>query len=342
MSLVASIISILAALGSQAMPAVATFETLANSFIEQDICVDQADKAIAGLSPLDPACVKARNLKLGEALPYHKHDWSIEDGSTPGAPLGMQRSDSFPAHLSGVPVTVQTFDFGPPGRSFGIFDPNDGGQIVHVTPAGAAIILTQDLADQIKVFYAPHCRRPDTLASTFGSWVLFDRTIMAKDAGWTVANLRQMIGTRRCPNGLDHAFTQWRIADIAYRAALDHALTRPLQTIVTDHFSNRTLAKSGSMERMYLTRELGWTRWESWENLAIPVARNFDVVDRATKLRQSRRCDPRFHNAEMGDGWVMTDCREWTNIQPSARPEGDVPDFWIAGINAAKLFPISK
>jgi hypothetical protein len=338
MSLVASILSILAAVTSQAMPAAATFEALANSFIVQNVCVGEADKAILGLSPLDPKCVRARNLRLGEALPYHKHDWSIEDGAIPGAPLGMQRSNSFPAQLSGIPVTVQTFDFGPPGRTFGVFDPNDGGQIVHVTSAGAAVILTQDLADQIKVFYAPHCRRPDDLASTFGSWVLFDPTIISKDAGWAVARLRQKIGTTRCPTGFDHAFTQWRFADIAYRAALDHSLTRPLKTIVTDHFSNRTIAKSGSMERMYLTQELGWTRWESWENRAIPVVRDFDIVDRAAKLRQSRRCEPRFHNTEMGDGWLMTDCREWTNIQPSAKAEGDLPDFWIAKINATKLF----
>jgi hypothetical protein len=268
-----------------------------------------------------------RNLQLHERLPYHKHDWPSARGGAPLNPLGMQRSDSFPAVLGGSVVVAQTFDFGGGERTFGVFDSGDGGQIVKTTPQDAAIILTQDHPDQIKFFFGPDCGQPHAMSSIEHSWVLFSAG--GPQDGALVAHLRQTLNNGACPAALDRSLTRWRITQVRYRGALDQTLTRPLQTLVTDHFSQPTAEASGSMERMYFTRELGWTRWERWQNLSPAGPRADAYARRAQLIQQSGRCNLRFAKPDSGD-WAMVDCREWTNIQPSDAPLGDPPTFWVS------------
>jgi len=244
----------------------------------------------------------------------------------------MQRSDSFPAVIGGSVVVAQTFDFGGGARTFGVFDPGDGGQIVKATPVDAAIILTQDHPDQLKFFFGPDCREPKAISSIEHSWVLFNSA--GPQGGSLIARLRQTLDNGVCPSTLDSSLTRWRITEIRYRGALNQALTRPLDTLITDHFSQPTVEASGSMERMYLTRELGWTRWERWQNLSNAGAQVDAYARRADLIQQSGRCDSRFPRPEEGD-WAMVDCREWTNIQPSAAPQGDPPTFWASRLQGA-------
>ncbi len=303
----------------------AGFEAFAMGYLVQSVCIDGSGRVMQGVSPLSPACHAMRSLQLHEPLPYHKHDWPSARGGAPLNPLGMQRSDSFPTVLGGSVVVAQTFDFGGGTRAFGVFDSGDGGQIVKATPQDAAIILTQDHPDQIKFFFGPACGRANAMSSIEHSWVLFNSA--SPQDGAIVAHLRQTLDNGACPKALDSSLARWRITEIRYRGALNQTLTRALQTLVTDHFSQPTVGASGSMERMYLTRELGWTRWERWQNLSRAGPQTDAYASRAQMIEQSGRCDSRFPKPEDGD-WAMVDCREWTNIQPSAAPLGDPPTFW--------------
>jgi hypothetical protein len=100
-----------------------------------------------------------------------------------------------------------------------------------------------------------------------------------------------------------------------------------LQTLVSEHFGGEDVEGADHLERMYFTQSLGYTRWERWQNLA--------VHDRAADRRQaealaaSDRCEPGLGAPSARAGWLMIDCREWTQIEPSTDPAGDLPNFWV-------------
>ena len=97
------------------VPDLATAASSLVDYLIQDVCAGADDVALP-VDPYDgcPAGAQRRDLKLGEALPYHRHDQP--DGNNP---LGFQRHDSFPlAALSGDGRAmglraVNPFDFPP-------------------------------------------------------------------------------------------------------------------------------------------------------------------------------------------------------------------------------------
>ena len=139
-------------------------------FMVQDACVDGNDKAIVGMSPIDPACQQHRDLKPGETLPYHKADWP-GDSDMKSTPVGYERSDSFPFDTTPLgTVVVQTFDFaGPDGRKFGVFDHGDGGQVVGFSHDSTAVILTEDGGAGLQLMAGPRCARGEYESAGAGS-----------------------------------------------------------------------------------------------------------------------------------------------------------------------------
>jgi hypothetical protein len=308
------------------------FRAAASDFLIQDLCVDSNGNPLAGVSPLaaDGQCVRHRNVKVGETLPYVRHDWS-NDASRSSEPAGLERTDSFPVSAGNRTLIVSEFDFGTAPRAFGRFDKGEGGQLAVVTNDQASVILTQD-SKGLKFFFGPRCKTPVTLRSLDESWTLFDKTAFTARHGATVSHLKQSLEPESCPSHLDASATEWSMREMRFRRDLAHNLTEPLLTIVTDHFSGAKPEAAGSMERMYFTRELGWTRWERWQNLAVGRGHQSDNLDRADKLAKSGRCDVRDGPPSGSGSWVMVDCREWTNIQPAGANAGALTDFWIGDL----------
>lgn len=314
-----------------------SFEEFAFDFMVQDVCVDASDKIIYGMNvtPLSESasCPRRRNLSPGELLPYHKHDWPNENEKTRAG--GYQRSDSYASLMGSSKVAVQTFEFLGKEKA-NAMSPGDGGQIVDVAHGDASIILTQD-AGGLKFFIGPNCSSPTTRSSLYHSWLLFDGQIQINRSGQAIATLRQITDLNICPNSRDYALTIWKIKDITYRKDEAWHRTEPLTTIVSEHFSRKSIDASDAMERMYMTRELGWTRWEAWANLADPKNNVERMTQRAAEFARTGRCDV-SEGAPPGSGnWKMIDCREWTNLQPAANPKGDAAEFWMAYLRSNPL-----
>lgn len=290
----------------------------AYDFLVQEVCIDPNGAAIVGASPLDapPRCPHRRKIVPGERLPYQKRDW-------PGAEDAHARRDGYQQTAS-VPVetalglaVAQSWDFGDATRAFGRHDPGDGGQIAFFSERSAAFGVTEDGGAGLQFFIGPGCGLLD-------GWVIVDSSFATASLGETTARL-----TRRpqaCPQRLGYAYTRWQVRPVSYRTrAFGEAGTVSLETLLSEHFGGRDERSAEHLERFYFTRALGSTRWERWENLAGrdgPAPR-----EQARALAQSGRCDAGLDAP--GLGWVMVDCREWTQIVGPADPAGDLPGFWI-------------
>lgn len=337
-----SILSTATALAAMRCPAVIAGNGVAPAawadiydFMVQDVCIDSNGHPIVGLSPLNTECTRHRDLLPGEALPYHKADWPGKEDQVKQA-AGYQRSDSFPfqSRMLG-PTVVQTFDFGGGDRKFGQFDQGDGGQIVAFSRDSASVVLTEDGGRGLQLMAGSKCTAGRAAGpQLLDSWILIAKSSGAGSSGNTLARLR-IVTEDSCPSGFDYAYTEWHIVNLRYRGSLDGSLTRPLHTLVSSHFGGQSVATAHHLERFYLTRELGLTRWERWQNTTYG-----DTPEQHTKARRlalSGRCSPL--EAGPSESWLMTDCREWTNIVKADSTIGDPPDFWLSRLSD---YPLTK
>ncbi len=251
---------------------------------------------------------------------WRKHDWP--DRRDPAVqPLGHQASDSVLDRGFPFPAVVQTFDFGDAGRRFGVKDEGqggDGGDAVAILKGAAWVFFTEDGGNGRQWFVAEACRTAPGPNAAHESWLLFDNTVTRH--GWRdrLARLRITRSPHECPDRFSNAYTRFRRATIPvpYRAV---AGSQPVRTgtwkvdsIVSDHFGGRSIESADHLERFYFGRGLGKYRWERWEELS--RSRQPDVPGRARTLAESGRCMPLPYSDAPGPGWVMIDCRTWTNL----------------------------
>src|ERR1043165_4764055 len=189
------------------------FETVAEDFLIQNVCVDGQGRPVIARNPLDTKqlCPVSRDLTLGEALPYHKHDWA---NNTIQAKIstGLQRTDSFPYEIQGSRFVVAQYDFGFSPRAFGRFDQGEGGQLIYVGARSATVIVTQD-SKGLKFMYGPGCQSMQSLNSLTDSWLLFDNTITSSAQGIALARLSQSLDPEQCPMRLGSSLTLWSVRD---------------------------------------------------------------------------------------------------------------------------------
>ncbi len=222
-------------------------------YLVQDVCLDPQGHVLLGVSPVDAACAHHRDIRIGERLPYHKHDWASLDQRA-RLPFGWQRSDAFPVNMGQYGVAVaQIWDFADSERAFGRFDKGDGGQIAFFSARSAAFGVTEDGGAGLQFFIGPKCDLRD-------SWIIVDSTFSPDRQGQTLARL-----TRRdyaCPYILNSAYTQWHIQPMTFAAKSQGKEERKtLSTLISDHFGGRDPVSADHLERMYFTRDLGLTRW---------------------------------------------------------------------------------
>lgn len=271
--------------------------TTAEDLLIQDVCV-AADGRLLADDPYDgcPAGATQRDLRVGEPLPYHRHD---QPG--PGAPLGYQRHDAFPRPGTGRRY-VSPFDFAP----FGEYNPDrDGYDVVEADGSFASIVGTRDPVGLSQTFFGPGCGLDD-------SWLLFP-TAAGATAGERVAQL-VLVGWERagaafpgrCPGRFDRSLTRWSERTVDF-GDVGGGRRKSLPALVVDHYGGATVEGADHIERFYFTRVYGLTRWERWQRTGTP---------------RSAGCNGATSEA----GFVRLDCRDWTNV--IADPEPYPADAW--------------
>jgi hypothetical protein len=261
---------------------------------------------VAGRLPFEPGCERRRPLDQGEPLPWRKHDWPARQHAA-ALPRGYQASDSLRGTVLGRPAILQTLDFGDTRRAFGRYDRGlgDGGQAVVLQGADAALILTEDGGGGRQWLLGPDCG---------AGWLVAAAPL--RDA-WQQRVVRLAIAPapQACPRALNPSLTRWRLARLAlpWRDAASGAVaSAPLEALVSEHFAGTVIGDSHHLERFWFGRDLGLLRWERWENPAL--SRHQGLEARARLVADSGRCPDMALSGPPAPGWLMVDCRLWSNI----------------------------
>ena len=231
---------------------------LVYDFLVQDVCLDHSGRVIPAVTPADGAekCPAHRNLRIGENLPYHKHDWPAADD--PRHPDGYSQNDMFPIHLPELgTAVVQARSL--LGRA--------GGGLIVFSSNFAASMMTLD-GTGFQVFYGPLCASSDPAQQVENAWIFVGRDFAIGRSGDTVARLTRY--RDKCPNRLASSYTRWYSEPITLRVRSPAGGVAPFSLVglVSDHFGGRNPILAQRLERFYFTREFGLVRWERcarWE-----------------------------------------------------------------------------
>ena len=240
----------------------------------QHICADAADKPVPA-DPYDgcPAGTHERRLKIGDPMPYLRHDMPGRNGSHP---LGFQRHDAYPLvdlHYGGI-FSANDYDFGY-SSPYGRFEPGDGDgfDVYRVWRGYATGGGTRDGAGYSQSFFGPECK-------PFGGWVFFPVSFL-KDLkpgaeGSGVFPIRgdywEQKGETwpgRCEPGKGFSTTQttqWSFEPSHRFGGVNGAKTKIIDAIVSTHGLpvSPTAQPHFHLERFYFTDMYGLTRWEVW------------------------------------------------------------------------------
>ncbi len=312
-------------------------------YLVQNVCVDDQGKALR-ISPLDDKCARQRNLRLGEGLPYHKHDWAGVKAKGEAADLGHQRDDTVPVFYPGVGYFVLgTLDFGDGQRKFGVYDGDkgDGLSLISIQGDYAGSVMTFDHHAGVQLFTNPdHCRGKVDIDSLIGGWVYAPVDLARNPAGMLNSSIKRVpaFGVA-CPPARRNQTTKWYLRDYAPMTGTDTPGSKKFRTLISEHFSGKDSKKFAHLERMYFTRELGRIRWERWQNLS-QQAREGDE-ESADMLESSGRCSGGVGPPDFPGKWTMVRCHEWSNLIPTTSAEGDHLDTWFRALtNATRAGPL--
>jgi hypothetical protein len=279
-------------------------------YLIQDVCA-RADGELLAVDPYDgcPAGAARRDLRVGEPLPYHRHDQPDVNN-----PLGFQRHDSFPRPGEGSLRHVHPFDFPP----FGEYNAADGYDVAEADGAWAAIVGTRDPTGLAQTFFGPGCALAD-------GWILLPTAgFLSPDAvvaslrgvGWEKAG-QPFPGT--CPAGRDAAYTDWEVLSGFPFGGQGGAREKRIDALLSQHYGGRDPATADHIEKFYLTRLYGLTRWERWQNLKLHPG---------TPPKTAGCGGP----TRAGD-FVRVDCRDWSHVVPEPLPWP--PEAWPTPYAAA-------
>jgi hypothetical protein len=301
-------------------------------FLVQDACTDENGNILFGITPADgPArCPRHRDLRPREPIPYHKNDWPSASEAA-WRPYGYHRDDTYPIETRhyGIAVIQARSFVGPSGEADSFRVGHGGGSIWLFSNRTVASGLTQDPSG-LYLFYGPNCGSPDPAQRLLDAWVVVDKSYTPNHPGAMVARLTRY--PERCGQEA-FAYTSWRTVPVNFRLRSGGSERRiQFETLITDHFGGRSPAIAANMERFYLTRELGFTRWERWQNFDRQKRPN--DARRALEVASSGRCDPAQPMPAGAGDWHLVACRQYTNLVPPANPGGDSPDLWIATIRS--------
>ena len=225
----------------------------------QSACLDAQGRVVPGLLPFEPDCTRRRPLGVGEDLPYRKHDWPGA-GMEAALPRGWQASDSLLGTLRGQRAAIQTADFGDPPRRFGQIDPGDGGAALPLGAPTIAGAMTEDGTRGVQWFASAACTPGGAVMQAPG-WLY--ALLPLRPGAWNevVARIGRAPEAEACARGTIPVLTSWRLERMAvpWREAADGRTgSVEVETLVSEHFGNATIAGSGAMERVF--RRGTWAR----------------------------------------------------------------------------------
>jgi hypothetical protein len=250
-------------------------------FLAQTVCLDRTGKVI-GLAYPGSTCAATRPQRASDPMFQRRHDWP--------APNGFQIEDSVSGDGGDDFVTTWSY---PPFGSF-VAANGDGGE-VYVNDAGTVrISVTQDGGRPgLQYFVGRACGGT--------GWILF-RTD-APTGSW--ADLVAALGDSPDPGicqERSRSYTRYRLEQVPIPFIINgvrRALIIP--TIISEHYSGRSLASAKALERFFLGQGWGRLVWEAWG----PGAAAIDL---------SARCPGTAWSVRPVAGWQLHDCRYATNI----------------------------
>jgi hypothetical protein len=294
---------------SLAQPAAA--DTI-EDYLVQQVC----DDGSGGHTSADPVTCpgKARKLRIGEALPYHK--WDID--RTTGQPL--QIGDSYPIKdLFGRTRVVHTMYFDSPGA---FVEPYFDTARSDDWRAAYDLMIADGNYVSIGGTYNPgRGWQPfwsSSSCSYADSWVHAPKALAIPfTQGQTTSKLTNR--SPQCPpvSSFSTAFTVWN-----FYPNLSYESGKALNTIKSWHFGGKSV-NAVSIEVFYFTKEYGRTRWESWT-----AKRN---VDRARIANAAARCPTGTNGGTVVFGrttYRMVDCHDWSHVIPAPNGDWDPAANW--------------
>ena len=322
-------------------------------YMVQEVCVDQTG-AVLRIDPyFCPKTDTLRQLQIGEALPYHKHnqvephnpdspqDYEDKDGD-------FELHDSYPVRaLNGKVLSIDPFDFEPERYSARL----DGYDVYRVDDGWTSVEETRDSGGFGITWFGANC-------NLYNGWVFFpmgdliSSGIKAGQANMPISGVywekdgehwpgncpsapastaAQPIPAEQCHPGAscpsknyDSPLTTWEFIPNYPYAGVGNNPVKRLDTILSIHgfIDSPEFLAHGDLEVFYFTKLYGSTRWEDW----MPVSE----VKANPRLRHmaeqvSKYChgtdDVEYHGVK----FMVTYCRDWSAVTVLDKPEPAAP-----------------
>ena len=299
----------------------------------QKVCIDPAGKVL----PVDPfdchGADRLRPLRVGESLPYHKHDQP-----QPGHPDGIQRKDSYPVlDAEGQLLIVNPFDHEPFDRYKAS---GDGYDLIRVRDGWVSISGTRDGGGFSTTFFGAGCR-------PWGGWVSFPATdpVVAGSADLPISGRHwQQNGESwpgKCdPSRVNGSLTSWDWLPGFHFSGVDGSPAKILDALRSIHGSPErpSFLQKGHLEVFYFTRLYGLTRWETWR----PTQQVEQSDESRRKAAHARVvCGEPYEMTYRGVALVMSACRDWSAVTLARAPEP--PPAWpIPDMNLLRNFSFAE
>jgi hypothetical protein len=287
----------------------------------QHICADKADKPVPA-DPYDgcPAGTSERRLKLGEPLPYYRHD---EPDEKHNRPLGLQRRDNYPLidrHYGGV-FAANDFDFDIFGP-YRVFRPGDGFDVYRVVNGYVTGGGTRDGGGYSSSFFGADCK-------PFGGWGLFPvsflKSLRPGAEGRGVFPIRGVYWEQRgeaWPGKCEpdkgfsrNTLTTWSFEANHVFGGLYGTRQIKLDTIISTHGLPTPLDPQRhhlALERFYFTDMYGTTRWETW-------------VSSEDKPTPANNCSGPTTMTYEGREFTLAACRDSSQVEIYDPPQPRAP-----------------
>ena len=290
-------------------------------WIIQHVCADASDRPVAA-DPYDgcPAGTHERRLKLGDPMPYLRHDQP-----RPDLPHGVQRHNSYPLadrRFGGlISANDMDFDYHEP---YGVMHPGDGDgyDVYRVADGYVSGSGTRDASGYRQTFFGAGCR-------PYNGWVFFPVSFLRElRPGASGQGAFPIHGDYYEQNGEPYPghcgpetsfaarpLTTWSFEPSSVFGGINGAPEKRIDSIVSTHgFPLRPGPHPHiSLERFYFTDLYGLTRWEAWklaaDNPRAPAA----------------RCQGPTEMEYQGVAFKLAQCRDWSDIDVFDRPEPRLP-----------------
>jgi hypothetical protein len=278
-------------LGSCPVPPVVTIPNV-EDFLVQKKCPN-------GSAPFTVNCPASNQTyqTVTDQVHFTKRDWP--------APNGYQSSDDA---LEPNGSIVMTFQFGPPFGSFSS-NPTNGGDLLQIINGAAIATETRDGGTpHNQYFVGPNCGGT--------GWIFFTNTVPVNEWQSVVARLSDVPDPKECPP-LGEAYTRAIMGNVTVPFYHNRKLTyQNLQTVISEHYNNGSLARATALERFYFAPPWGKWRWEAWSKTQKSTV---DLSSRCPQFDASQLTNFPFQ-PNNDPSWNLVDCRTWTNIVPLKTP----------------------